>query len=206
MREKLKTLPLAQLKELAKSQGIKGISAMRKAEIIELLCQAARGKSPGEAPGGKDGGNAASGGKAGRAPAQETKAAEPRAQEMRPAEHRFPESRSEEHRSQESRPQRQGMRAARGRGTDMRRGPGKPHEKYSQQRTVNSKPHGTNGSPAPAYGGQTSGESGETRPFKTEAKNDGIGLTSQDLAELDSGIEANGILEVMPDGFWVHTV
>ena len=41
MREKLKTLPLAQLKELAKSQGIKGISAMRKAEIIELLCQAA---------------------------------------------------------------------------------------------------------------------------------------------------------------------
>ena len=36
MREKLQTLPLAELKELAKSQGLKGISTLRKAEIIEL--------------------------------------------------------------------------------------------------------------------------------------------------------------------------
>ena len=39
MREKLQTLPLAELKELAKSQGLKGISTLRKAEIIELLCR-----------------------------------------------------------------------------------------------------------------------------------------------------------------------
>ena len=200
MREKLKTLPLAQLKELAKSQGIKGISAMRKAEIIELLCQAAEENpqvKPQEAKAEETQPQEA---RPAEPQPQETKAAEPRTQEMRPAEHRFPEGRSEEHRSQESRPQRQDARGE-GRGTDMRRGPGKPHEKYGQQRTVNSKPHGANGAPAPAYGGQTSGESGEARPFKTEAKNDGIGLTSQDLAELDSGIEANGILEVMPDGF-----
>ena len=38
MREKLQTLPLAELKELARSRGIKGISSLRKAEIIELLC------------------------------------------------------------------------------------------------------------------------------------------------------------------------
>ena len=44
MREKLQTLPLSELKELAKSQGIKGISSMRKAEIIELLCQQAEAK------------------------------------------------------------------------------------------------------------------------------------------------------------------
>ena len=32
-------------------------------------------------------------------------------------------------------------------------------------------------------------------------RSDAIGLSSQDMAELDNGIEANGILEVMPDGF-----
>ncbi|MCR5748013.1 MAG: transcription termination factor Rho [Lachnospiraceae bacterium] len=37
MREKLETLPLTQLKELAKSQGLKGTSGMKKAELIELL-------------------------------------------------------------------------------------------------------------------------------------------------------------------------
>lgn len=41
MREKLQTLPLAELKELAKAQKIKGGSAMRKAELIDALCQAA---------------------------------------------------------------------------------------------------------------------------------------------------------------------
>ena len=37
MREKLQTLPLAELKEIAKSQGIRGISGMKKSDIIELL-------------------------------------------------------------------------------------------------------------------------------------------------------------------------
>ena len=38
MREKLNTLPLLQLRELAKSRGLKGISTMKKAELIDLLC------------------------------------------------------------------------------------------------------------------------------------------------------------------------
>lgn len=41
MKEKLQTLPLLELKELAKSQGLKGCSTMRKAELIEALCAAA---------------------------------------------------------------------------------------------------------------------------------------------------------------------
>ena len=36
---------------------------------------------------------------------------------------------------------------------------------------------------------------------RADNRSDAIGLSSQDMAELDSGIEANGILEVMPDGF-----
>ena len=47
MREKLETLPLSQLKELAKAQGVKGCSAMRKAELVDLLCNLA-GKSSSE--------------------------------------------------------------------------------------------------------------------------------------------------------------
>ncbi len=39
MREKLQTLPLAELKELAKAQGIKGYSSMRKPDIINILCE-----------------------------------------------------------------------------------------------------------------------------------------------------------------------
>ncbi|GLB29935.1 transcription termination factor Rho [Lacrimispora amygdalina] len=39
MREKLQTLPLAELKELAKAQGIKGFSSMRKPDIINILCE-----------------------------------------------------------------------------------------------------------------------------------------------------------------------
>ncbi len=41
MREKLQTLPLAELRELAKAQKIKGGSTMRKAELIDILCSAA---------------------------------------------------------------------------------------------------------------------------------------------------------------------
>ncbi len=41
MREKLNTLPLSELKELAKAQKLKGFSSLRKAELIDLLCQSA---------------------------------------------------------------------------------------------------------------------------------------------------------------------
>lgn len=43
MREKLETLPLMQLRELAKSQGIKNITILRKAELIDKLCEVAGG-------------------------------------------------------------------------------------------------------------------------------------------------------------------
>ena len=179
MREKLQTLPLSELKELAKSQGIKGISSMRKAEIIELLCQQAEA-NPQVRP-------------------AEVKNAEPVAGESRASEARGAETRQEENRSAEARPSRQDSRNE-GRGGDARRNTGRSHDKYGQQRNMNGKPHGTN-APSPAPSAPAAAETGEPRPVKTEPRNDGVGLTSQDLAELDSGLDANGILEVMPDGF-----
>ena len=44
MREKLETLPLAQLRELAKAQGLK-TTGLRKAEVIDLLAEVAE-KTP----------------------------------------------------------------------------------------------------------------------------------------------------------------
>ena len=41
MREKLQTLPLTELRAMAKSQGIKGSAGLRKAELIDALCKAA---------------------------------------------------------------------------------------------------------------------------------------------------------------------
>ena len=38
MKEKLQTLPLTQLRELAKAQGIKSVTTLKKAELIEKLC------------------------------------------------------------------------------------------------------------------------------------------------------------------------
>lgn len=98
MREKLETLPLIELKELAKAQGIKGASTLRKADLIDLLCKSAEKK---------------------------------------------PEA------------------------------PAKTREAVKPERTEHS-------------------ERLETRGEHT---------VNPDLQELDSGIEANGILEVMPDGF-----
>lgn len=110
MREKLSTLALAELKELAKAQGIKGASIMRKPDLIDALVKANE-----EAEIVKT---------AVAAPKPVDKAAQP-----------------------ETRP-------------DSRAG--------RQVRVERSQPES---------------------------------LTPQEIAELDSGVEADGILEVMPDGF-----
>ena len=111
MREKLQTLPLAELKELAKAQGIKGGSTMRKAELINALCAAA--------------------------------------------------------------------------------------EQEEIMKTVVAPP-----TPRPQFEGK--GEERNTgKPQMRPARDNrqAEALTPQEVAELDSGIGANGILEVMPEGF-----
>ena len=110
MREKLQTLPLAELKELAKSQKIKGGSTMRKAELIDALCEAA--------------------------------------------------------------------------------------EQEEIIKTAVAPP-----TPKPQTEGKSEDRSQVRQPRPVQNGRQAETLTPQEIAELDSGISANGILEVMPDGF-----
>ena len=159
MREKLQTLPLAELKEMAKNQGIKGISAMRKAEIIALLCKEAENNP-------------------------QVKPVEIKNEEKTEGGVHQETSRSREHESADNHKM------------DNRHGNTRAYDnKFSQSRPQQSRTYANSGGQA------ASSDSGEQRPARIEPKNDALGLSPQDIAELDSGIEANGILEVMPDGF-----
>ena len=115
MREKLETLPLAQLRELAKSQGIRNVSSLRKSELIDRLCAISEQES----------------------------------------------EKKEEEQSQAH---------------TQRVGNGEAAQAHAQR--------AGNGEAA-----QTHSSAGSAPEPRSE------------LQELDSGIEANGILEVMPDGF-----
>ena len=145
MREKLQTLPLTQLRELAKAQGLKGITTLKKAEIIDRLCAAS----------------------------EKTEAASEPARE--PAK---PEAVGRQ--SQEYRPVAEAGRIAEP--APIRTGERRPEERKPEERRPEERRSGMSGS-AP-----------ERRPNREEGP-------KTDFQELDSGIQANGILEVMPDGF-----
>lgn len=139
MREKLATLPLSQLRELAKSQGIKYVSGLRKSELVDRLCEVAE-KEKGD----------------------KTESAASSVQE----------------RTAGDRPERndRGERSDRGdRGERNDRG---------DRNEGSERPEGSD-RPARVYG------------ERQESKGD----PRSELQDLDSGIEAYGILEVMPDGF-----
>lgn len=215
MREKLQTLPLSELKEMAKSRGFKGISSLRKAEIINLLCEEAE-KNPEVKPAEvkpaetkpaeikrEDGAETRSqegshGPESSRSPEPRQSPESSRAQEPRqsPEPSRAPES------SRTQEPFRaQGSQDARGdsRNSDNRRPASRGYDnKYTQNRSQVSRPHGGNSS---AGQNNPSAQPEGERVVRVDQRNDAVGLTGQDMAELDSGIEANGILEVMPDGF-----
>lgn len=251
MREKLETLSLTTLKDLAKQEGIKGISGLRKAEIIDLLCeQEEKGKQEKET--------------AAPAPAKQVpapKTQENRVQETRPQSSRYQESHEQENRSQENREN----RSQDNRSRDNQRN-NRSYERYGQTRPQirtygnnnynnnrynnnnnysnnsnnsnnnnnynNSSNNNNNSGNSSSYRdnsdsctaaaqsqtaastsqgysaqNQTYGQNNsqnmdnQERMTRPEYRNDAMGLTTQDMTELDSGIEANGILEVMPDGF-----
>lgn len=146
MREKLKTLPLIELKEMAKAQGVKGVSTMKKGDIIELLCQKAEEER-----------------------ASETTETASASQSI-PAPPSAP--------MHQSAPVRQQQPAS-----------SQQQPVSSQQRPQAPRPQVRTNRP---QGGDAASDIRMTRQTQ---------VSDQELQELDSGIEANGILEVMPDGF-----
>lgn len=186
MREKLQTLPLAELKELAKSQGLKGISTLRKAEIIELLCRENEAAAQSEAvlqpdSGSSEGREAQSS----REPQSSKENGEPR----------------DSGKLRDGRPQRDSSRQTR----FVRQ----PRTSYGQQNSREaSRDSAESREPKESRESRETGDIRDTRETRAdvresrpEPRSDTSGIAGQDMAELDSGIEANGILEVMPDGF-----
>jgi transcription termination factor Rho len=178
MREKLQTLPLAELKELAKAQGIKGCSSMRKAEIIDLLCEKGEGApafpaSTGNVPVEK---------------AEEVKKEVFKAATPQPAVQAQPQPDSASQQGQMNMDQQMQSAAGGQRKTVIR-----SYRPEGQQRPAGYRPIPGNSTEA-----STRNEARqESMPEEPRADFQ----PSPELQELDSGIEAHGILEVMPDGF-----
>ena len=217
MREKLQTLPLLQLRELAKAQGIKGITGLKKAELIERLCEKEGEKT------------ARKSGMSGRE--EKISSGQERAEEVsekHSAQRREVSSHSEEaseirepvlnqeerhsHRTyvrndtkgnqsyRNSNPGCKNLGGSYGRGYQNNNSSyGKGDHSYpkSSQNTPNfySAQEDRYQSPTEREGVFQSGE--EKEDYR-EVSSDEV---KAELQDLDSGIEAKGILEVMPDGF-----
>ena len=205
MREKLQTLPLSELKEMAKSRGIKGISSLRKAEIIDLLCDEAE-KNPEIKPA-----EIKREVKTETSRSQETPRSQeisrsqetPRSQEISRSQE-TPRSQDQPHAFERNQSRSQDYQENRNdsRGTDNRRPVSRGYDsKYTQNRTQTSQTHGNSSMNNRMSQNSTPSQSEGERFTRADNRSDSMGLSSQDMAELDSGIEANGILEVMPDGF-----
>ena len=204
MREKLQTLPLAELKELAKSQGLKGISTLRKAEIIELLCRENEAAAQSEAvlqpdSGSSEGREAQSS----REPQSSKENGEPRDSEKS----------RDSGKPRDGRPQRDSSRQTRF-VRQPRTSYGQQNSREASRDSAESREPKENRESRDNRESRESRESRETgdirdtretradvRESRPEPRSDASGIAGQEMAELDSGIEANGILEVMPDGF-----
>ena len=204
MREKLQTLPLAELKELAKSQGLKGISTLRKAEIIELLCRENEAAAQSEAvlqpdSGSSEGREAQSS----REPQSSKENGEPRDSEKSRDSGKPRDGRPQRDSSRQTRFVRQprtsyGQQNSRETSRDSAesREPKESRESRDNRESRESRESRETGDIRDTR--ETRADVRESRP---EPRSDASGIAGQDMAELDSGIEANGILEVMPDGF-----
>ena len=144
MREKLETLPLMQLRELAKSQGVKNITVLRKAELIDKLCEMAG----------------------------ETQT------DKKEAESAVPATRAESEPQEKPAVERENFHRPAGQ-------QGYQSRVYDRSQGYQPRAYDRNQNAAPAPAAQPANAADP----------------KSELQELDSGIEANGILEVMPDGF-----
>lgn len=156
MREKLQTLPLTQLRELAKSQGIKSVTTLRKSEIIDLLCEIDEKRQNGHSE----------------------------SIEGVQKENVQEESDTSQNSSSQS--------------TAFQNTISQPAEEQGMvSQTMQQNTASSARQPQQETGGKTA-RYNNNNPYPRNAYKE---LSQQELSDLDSGVEAHGILEVMPDGF-----
>ena len=171
MREKLETLSLAQLRELAKSQGLK-VSTLKKAAVIDLLCQAAEREEQQKAL--RDA-QTAQDQKRERALAQQT-------------------SQTYEYREKLPHERRENTAAERRSSYGMRRDSYQQNRSASYQTTERSRVSNN------SYNSQQEQTAAEETQFLPRTNNPLLDGQVPEIASLDSGVKASGILEVMPEG------
>ena len=233
MREKLQTLPLTQLRELAKAQGLKGVTTLKKAEIIDRLCEIAGGKAADKDLAGMDAAGAEGGGVHNIIPSEPLAAAEEKKTDEKPSETIDKEPRILKKNTREEKREEAPRRDTNSYRDDSRKRDYQPRGDYQQRSDNQSRSdyqqRGDNqsrgdyqqrGDNQSRGDYQQRGESqsrgdyqqrGESQPrgdYQQRAENQTRGEYQSrneegktDFQELDSGIEADGILEVMPDGF-----
>lgn len=199
MREKLQTLPLVQLRELAKAQGIKGVTTLKKAELIERLCEKTDDKT------------------AGKTTERTTFQTTEKAGESEPRRERPAEPAQEKISEQEERPARTYQQRNYGRNEYNSNYRGGQNYRGNNYRNPSGRSYQQNSSGFHS-GAQDGGcqqaadrndvrnegriqESGYQENRIHEYRENTVEDVKADLQELDSGIEAKGILEVMSDGF-----
>lgn len=166
MAEKYNTLSVAQLREMLKSQGVKNTSAMRKAQLIELLGEFDMDKQD----------------------ASKTENMHQEPQEMAGSRRQEPQDRHQE--SQELTENRRQELAQKGR-SDRKRQDMPVRKQMTGRRNEN---YSTGESQEEERRYQRSRSMAEQPKSIEETEIPGYG-------QLDSGMMANGILEVIPDGF-----
>lgn len=201
MREKLQTLPLAELKELAKAQGIKGCSSMRKAEIIDLLCEKQEEASEADVSPARAADEKSTASKPARtsAPAAQGQPANGGAKRTVVRSNRQEgqlknTSRSE---SAENASRNEDGTAGGARSDGSRESvPRNDNPRESTARSDSFREGASRNE-----GSKEGSQRNETARTQAQEETKPEFQPSPELQELDSGIEAHGILEVMPDGF-----
>ena len=180
MREKLQTLPVAVLKEMAKKQGIKGATALRKAELIEALCNAAEENIGHETAVPEN--------------SQPTRTSyQNRGQNGRPAAARRNNNAQGEQQSYQNRQNQNGEQ------TYQNRQNQNGEQTYQNRQNQNGEPTWQN---RQNQNGEPTWQNRQNQNNEQPAyQNNRDEVAEKSQEEMDSGVPASGILEVMPDGF-----
>ncbi len=223
MREKYESLSVSVLKEVAKARGLKHLSGLKKGELVELMlkedAKAAEGEN-GEKEEGKAAGEperkAAGKNTEGKEEIKQPERKSPNKGSEEKEEIKQPERRASGRNTEEREDARQPERRAASRNTEEREDTRQPERKYVSRNTEeredarqperkyvsrNTEEREDARQPERRFSGRNGEERQNNVPERKPSRiitADGIEI---DNPELDSGVSAHGILEVMPDGY-----